>query len=261
MPFMNCVRLCHIAVALRLHREEDLHAAVTRVVQSHPALLVHVSLDGTSQVKPTAWQWEAVLAQATEIRQLLGVGVGSEDLTSSSEMMVDHPAVVAACSEAFAITNFAPLRFYRAGKTALLLVVHHVVCDASSLSILAQQLCTSHTMIRAARMKNGGTAAEAVAQLPRMPVDCGFFAHAAAQACQSTADQVEKIDHWEELLVGGAGATITSAEAKMSGTSRESARGFTPLNLRLDYPPPGVAGCTLAMGAKVGMRVKADLEN
>jgi len=67
---------------------------------------------------------------------------------------IDHPAVVAACSVAFDITHSAPLRFFLAGKRALLLVVHHVVCDASSLSLLAQQLHASHAAIRAAR-RNG----------------------------------------------------------------------------------------------------------
>lgn len=242
---------------MRLHREEDLHAAVTRVVQSHPALLVHVSSDGTSQVQPTVGQWKAVLARATEIRQLPGDGVGPEDFDSSSEVLADHPAVVAACSEAFTITNSTLLRFYGVGRNALLLVVHHVVCDASSLTLLAQQLRTSHTMIRAARVKYGCPAADAVVQLPRMPAEFGFFAHAAAQARQSTADQVENIDHWEELLGGGAGSSSISADAKVSGASRVSAGGFQPLNLRLDYPPPGAAGGALAVGAKVGICVKS----
>ena len=64
---------------------------------------------------------------------------------------IDHPAVVAACSVAFDITHSAPLRFCLVGKRALLVVMHHVVCDASSLSILAQQLHASHAAIRAAR--------------------------------------------------------------------------------------------------------------
>lgn len=111
--------------------QEDLHLAVRRVVQSHPSLLVHVSKDGTTQVQPTVSEWKEVLAQATEIRHLPDL---PEDF--ASEVTVDHPAVVAACSEAFDITSSAPLRFYRAGSRALLLVVHHVVCDASSLSLL-----------------------------------------------------------------------------------------------------------------------------
>jgi hypothetical protein len=59
---------------------------------------------------------------------------------------------VAACSVAFDITHSAPLRFFLVGKRALLVVVHHVVCDASSLSLLAQQLHASHAAIRAARL-------------------------------------------------------------------------------------------------------------
>jgi acyl-CoA synthetase (AMP-forming)/AMP-acid ligase II/3-oxoacyl-(acyl-carrier-protein) synthase/acyl carrier protein len=220
--------------------QEDLHAAVMRVVQSHPALLVYVSSDGTALVQPTVSQWKTVLAQATKIRRL--PGEASEDFHSSPEVTVDHPAVVAACSEPFAITNSAPLRFYRAGKKALLLVVHHVVCDASSLSLLAQQLRASHSMIRAARLKNGGTVPTTAAQLPRALAEFGFFAHAAAQARQSTADQVEKVDHWEELLMGGAG--------KVSDASGISVGGFKPLNLRLDYPPPGEGGGATVVGTK-----------
>lgn len=65
--------------------------------------------------------------------------------------------------------------------------------------------------------------------LPRVDAEFGFFAHAAAQARQSTADQVEKLDHWEEFLTG-AGAV---------GAGTGSSVGFKPLNLRLDYPPSG----------------------
>jgi hypothetical protein len=203
--------------------DSDIREAVTRVVQRHPALLVHVSSDGTSQVQPSVSNWKATLSRATEIRHLPGLESleSEEDATVTA---VDHPMVAAACSEALDITSDAPLRFYRAGKKALLLVVHHVLCDASSLSILAQQLNASHKAIRAARLSGGGSVNN-LAQQPRIEAEFGFFVHAAAQAQQSTADLVEKIDHWEELLTGGA------------ATDSSTGGGFRRLHLRHDYPP------------------------
>ena len=53
--------------------QSDLHMAVTRVVERHPALLVHVSSDGTSQRQPTVSQWDAAFARATELRTLPGL--------------------------------------------------------------------------------------------------------------------------------------------------------------------------------------------
>ena len=186
------------------------------MVEKHPALLVHVSSDGTSQRRPTASQWKAALARATELWTLPGLeeAAAAEGAAESAEVVtIDHPAVVAACSQAFDITHSAPLRFYRAGERALLLVVHHVLCDVSSLSLLAQQLHASHAKIRSARL-NGDTNDKVQ---PR-EAEFGFFVHAAAQAQQSTAALVEKLDHWEALLMAG------------------NSGPFRPLNLRLDYP-------------------------
>jgi hypothetical protein len=132
--------------------ERDLRMAVTRVVEKHPALLVHVSSDGTSQRQPTVSQWNAALARATELRTLPGLEAAAAATESAEAVTIDHPAVVAACSVAFDVTHSAPLRFFLAGKRALLLVAHHVVCDASSLSLLAEQLHASHAAIRAARL-------------------------------------------------------------------------------------------------------------
>jgi acyl carrier protein len=220
--------------------ERDLRLAVTRVVEKHPALLVHVSSDGTSQRQPSVSQWKQALARATEIQTLPGLEAAAAVAAGGAEAVtIDHPAVAAACSVAFDITASAPLRFYRAGGRALLLVVHHVVCDASSLSLLAQQLHASHAAIRHARLngdgdvnvndkkdKNISTISNEIIRRnstnnkvqPR-EAEFGFFVHAAAQAQQSTAALVDKLDHWETLLTAGNGGGA-----------------FKPLNLRLDYP-------------------------
>jgi len=59
--------------------DRDLRMAVTRVVEKHPALLVHVSSDGTSQRQPTVSQWNAALARATEPRTLPGLEAATDE--------------------------------------------------------------------------------------------------------------------------------------------------------------------------------------
>lgn len=244
---------CAYNMGFVLHFDEDvddgdLAKSLGRVVQMHPSLLVHISSDGTKQVQPTVSQWKSVLARSTEVRQLPGLATDTtvsrvengkqDDSRVEARVTVDHPAVVAACSEAFNITEGAPLRFYRAGKRALLLVVHHVVCDASSLSLLAQQLRAAHSAIRAARLRGVNDKLNP----PRIDQEFGFFAHAASQARQSTADLVEKIDHWEELLTSG---RDDDGVGSRHGGGGGGGGKFQPLNLRLDYPPLLDAPATL----------------
>ena len=201
--------------------------AIKNVISAHPSLLVRVSSDGTSQIQPTAVNWKNTLGRATRIHELKSCG-------DDGNVTLNTPALADACARPFDIVAAPPLRFYSVGNYSLVLVAHHILCDASSLTILANQIRSEFDSIKSQQVNAHG-------KITRLKPEYGFFIHATRQTRQSVSDLAEKLDHWETYLTHQQyqnqerNTTNTSGNTFQECSSQTSLSSFSPLDLKLDY--------------------------
>ena len=177
--------------------EVRLQNALMHVCHLHLSLFVHVgTFYGPDHPSRQIGNDKTRLAQKIPIFQLVGRGSSS---ASSEYINFDHPAVVAACSEAIDAAKGHFFRIYLAGNHTVLFLVHHIVCDISSLMILAVQLFETHGS-KSMHAVQKGFASPNASYESNSGQEVGL-SHVFTKAGESFAMMSHKLDSWHNILL------------------------------------------------------------